>query len=82
MTLTAKDTRLVRLSAGIALGAWDEVRTLRQEAPAGEPDRAWREIVLQSHLFAGFPRVVEFTKPWLGTAVGAAKQRGDTWVLL
>ena len=59
MTLAPKDIRLVRLSAGICLGAWELVRTLRRDAPPGEPDRGWREIVLQSHLFAGFPRVVE-----------------------
>lgn len=59
MPLTAKDQRLIRLATGIALGNWDEVRRLRHEAPDGEPDRAWREVVLQAHLFAGFPRVVE-----------------------
>jgi len=59
MTLSDKDVRLIRLSAGIALGAWESVRALRRAAPSGEPDRAWREIVLQSHLFAGFPRAVE-----------------------
>jgi alkylhydroperoxidase/carboxymuconolactone decarboxylase family protein YurZ len=59
MSLSARDRRLVRLSAAIALGLWDELRALRRAAPAGEPDRAWREVVLQAHLFAGFPRVVE-----------------------
>ena len=48
MTLSASERRLVRLSAAIALGRWD-----------GEPDRRWREVLLQAHLFAGFPRVVE-----------------------
>ena len=32
---------------------------MRRAAPRGEPDRAWREAVLQAHVFAGFPRVVE-----------------------
>lgn len=59
MSLSARDQRLVRLSAAIALGLWDELGTLRRAAPTGEPDRAWREVVLQAHLFAGFPRVVE-----------------------
>ena len=59
MSLSAGEKRLVRLSAAIALGAWDELRRLRHEAPAGEPDRRWREVLLQSHLFAGFPRAVE-----------------------
>ena len=59
MSLSASETRLVRLSAAIALGAWDELRRLRREAPPGEPDRRWREVLLQAHLFAGFPRAVE-----------------------
>jgi len=59
MSLTAREGRLVRLSAAIALGARDELRRLRLAAPAGEPDRRWREVLLQSHLFAGFPRTVE-----------------------
>lgn len=49
----------MRLSAAIALGRWDELRALRHAAPHGEPDRAWREVLLQAHLFAGFPRAVE-----------------------
>ena len=59
MSLSPTDRRLVRLSALIALGRWDELGELRRAAPAGEPDRSWREVVLQAHLFAGFPRVVE-----------------------
>lgn len=59
MSVSEKDRRLLRLSVGICMGNWELVRELRRAAPAGEPDRAWREIVLQSHLFAGFPRVVE-----------------------
>jgi len=59
VSLSASETRLVRLSAAIALGAWDELRRLRREAPPGEPDRRWREVLLQAHLFAGFPRAVE-----------------------
>jgi alkylhydroperoxidase/carboxymuconolactone decarboxylase family protein YurZ len=59
MSLSALDRRLVRLSAAIALGRWDELRALRHAAPAGEPDRHWREVLLQAHLFAGFPRAVE-----------------------
>lgn len=59
MTLDARDTRVLRLSTAIVLGAWDEVLRIRAAAPPGEPDRAWREAVLQAHVFAGFPRVVE-----------------------
>lgn len=51
--------RLLRLSALVVLGDWEGLTALRNLAPEGEPDRAWREVVLQSHLFAGFPRLVE-----------------------
>jgi len=59
MSLAPADRRLVRLSAAITLGRWDELRALRKCAPRGEPDRRWREVLLQAHLFAGFPRSVE-----------------------
>jgi 4-carboxymuconolactone decarboxylase len=59
MSLGEKDRRLVRLIVSIALGRWDELSRLRGAAPPGEPDRAWREVVLMAHLFAGFPRQVE-----------------------
>ncbi len=59
MTTKTKDRSLVRFSVAIVLGLWEELRALRQDAPPGEPDRRWREALLQAHLFAGFPRVVE-----------------------
>jgi alkylhydroperoxidase/carboxymuconolactone decarboxylase family protein YurZ len=55
----AKLLRLARLSTAIVLGEWEVVREVRASAPAGEPDREWREAVLQTHLFGGFPRLVE-----------------------
>lgn len=59
MALSNRDRRLLQLFAAVVVGDWDEVARARREAPAGEPDRAWRETVLQAHVFAGFPRVVE-----------------------
>lgn len=59
MALTDRERRLVRLFTAVVSGDWDCVRAERQAAPAGEPDRGWREAVLQAHVFAGFPRVVE-----------------------
>jgi len=59
MALSPLDVTLLRLSVGICLGDWALLRDLRLAAPAGEPNRAWREAVLQAHLFAGFPRLVE-----------------------
>ena len=54
-----KAARLARLFTAICLGKFDVVRELRSAAPEGEPDRAWREAVLQTHLFCGFPRLVQ-----------------------
>jgi len=59
MSLADADRRLLRLFLACVLGRWDEVRRLRAEAPPGEPDRRWREALLQVHLFAGVPRQVE-----------------------
>ena len=49
---------LPRLSACVVLGDWPRVEELRRAAPDSAVDRTWREAVLQTHLFAGFPRVV------------------------
>lgn len=70
--MNERTQRLVRLSSLVVLGRWEELSAFRRAAPAGEPDRAWREAVLQSHLFAGFPRLVEA----LGV-IGAAGGLGD-----
>ena len=59
MTLDSGERRLVRLSTAIVLGNWEVVREVREQAEGGEPNRAWREAVLQVHLFAGVPRQVE-----------------------
>jgi alkylhydroperoxidase/carboxymuconolactone decarboxylase family protein YurZ len=59
MSLADSDRRLVRLFTAGVLGRFDEVARLRQAAGDGEPDRRWREAVLQVHVFAGFPRLVE-----------------------
>ena len=57
--LPERDAVLCRLFVAIVLGRWDEVRAIRTAAGPGEPDRRWREAVLQVHVFAGFPRLVE-----------------------
>lgn len=51
---------LVELTVAVVNGDWDRLIALRA---AHEPDRAFREALLQLHLFAGFPAVVEaFTR--------------------
>ena len=49
---------LPRLSACVVLGDWKSVEEIRRSAPDECIDRTWREAVLQTHLFAGFPRLV------------------------
>lgn len=56
---SSKLARVARVFTAIVVGEWDKLREQRLAAPAGEPDRAWREALLQAHVFAGFPRVVE-----------------------
>lgn len=55
----SKLERLARLFTTIVVGDWQGLRDVRLSAPSGEPDRGWREALLQAHVFAGFPRVVE-----------------------
>ncbi|MDF1799356.1 MAG: carboxymuconolactone decarboxylase family protein [Planctomycetota bacterium] len=50
---------LLRVSVAVVLGDWSLLRELRLAAGPGFPDVTWREAVLQTHLFAGFPRLVE-----------------------
>lgn len=57
--LPPRTLRLVRLTLAICRAEFDELKSLRQSAPEGEPDRTWREAWLQAHLFAGIPRTVE-----------------------
>ncbi|MEO0650867.1 MAG: carboxymuconolactone decarboxylase family protein [Planctomycetota bacterium] len=52
------EPELVRLTVAVVLGAWNDLRALRGEEGV-RPGLRWREAVLQTHLFAGFPRVVE-----------------------
>lgn len=59
MALSEKEQRLTRLFVAVVLGDWSSLLEVRAQAAPDEPDRAWREAVLQAHLFAGFPRVVE-----------------------
>lgn len=59
MSLAESDRRLLRLFTAAVLGRFDELAELRRNAPPGEPDRRWREALLQVHVFAGIPRGVE-----------------------
>ncbi len=76
---------LVRLSAWIAGGTEQNVRAgLDFCRAAGVPERWIEELVLQSYLFAGFPRALNAAREWRarnGTAGAAAEVEGrfDAW---
>jgi 4-carboxymuconolactone decarboxylase len=56
---------LVRLSAAITAGTETEVRqALAACAAAAAPERWIEELVLQSYLFAGFPRALNAAREW------------------
>ncbi|HVX40165.1 MAG TPA: carboxymuconolactone decarboxylase family protein [Gemmatimonadaceae bacterium] len=79
-TLPALDdaTRaLVRLSAVVTAGSEGEVRdALAQLAPRIPP--AWiDELLLQSYLFAGFPRALNATREWRRIGPSAPAQADD-----
>ena len=57
MGLTVEE-ELIELTVFAVLGRWDDLAALRRR-PHVRPDRRWREALLQTHLFAGFPRIVE-----------------------
>lgn len=58
--LGAQDAALARILALAVTGRWPALkRALRESAKQGVPRAAIQEILLQSHLFAGFPRCLE-----------------------
>lgn len=66
-SLTALDREtvvLVRLAAGLAGGSEEQVRALLSEAVT-EVRTAWvEEVILQTYLFAGFPRALNGMREW------------------
>lgn len=79
MALSEADRRLARLFTAAVLGRFDVVKQVRAQAAHGEPDRRWREALLQVHVFAGFPRLVE-TYGVLAAAggLGASDEAGES----
>jgi 4-carboxymuconolactone decarboxylase len=56
---------LVRLSARITAGSEDDVRAGFAECAAAKVSGKWlEEVVLQSYLFAGFPRALNAAREW------------------
>ena len=64
-TLDSATRALVRLAARIAGGTETDVRDgLREAQAAATPDVWVEEVILQSHLFCGFPRALNAAREW------------------
>jgi 4-carboxymuconolactone decarboxylase len=62
--LDATDAALVRLAAAIAAAGEDEVRDALSHALGRAPAEWTEEVILQSYLFAGFPRTLNAAREW------------------
>jgi 4-carboxymuconolactone decarboxylase len=68
---------LVRLAAVITAGGEGDVRAAFAACgPAGVPGVWVEEVVLQSYLFAGFPRALNAAREWRRAGVGAGEEGG------
>ena len=77
--LDAATAALVRQSARITAGSEAEIREGFAECNAAKVSQRWQEeLVLQSYLFAGFPRALNAAREWRksqGTSAGLAAER-------
>ena len=62
--LDAATTELVRLAAVITIGDEPDVRDALERAAAATPHEWIEELILQSYLFAGFPRTLNAARDW------------------
>lgn len=76
-TLDDATRALVRASAVLATGSDDEVRLELQRAAADTPREWMEELLLQTYLFAGFPRALNGMRAWRRIAgpTSASKQQ-------
>lgn len=69
---------LVRLSARVAAGSEADVRTGCAEVLDADVDVAWvEECILQSYLFAGFPRCLNAMREWRRVSEAPAPEGED-----
>jgi 4-carboxymuconolactone decarboxylase len=71
---------LVRVAATVAGGEEIDVRTELQRAAAGTPHQWIEELLLQTYLFAGFPRALNAMREWrriVKTPASAGAVAGD-----
>jgi 4-carboxymuconolactone decarboxylase len=62
--LDAADAALARLAAAIAAAGEREVQEALREAARHAPPEWTEEVILQSYLFAGFPRALNAAREW------------------
>lgn len=62
--LDAAEHALVRVAAAVAAAGTDRVRAALLEAAAHAPPEWTEEVILQSYLFAGFPRALNAAREW------------------
>jgi 4-carboxymuconolactone decarboxylase len=67
---------LIRLAAAVAGGSEVEVRRAVERAALGAPPDWAEEVILQSYLFAGFPRALNAMREWRRVS-GIAAPRHD-----
>jgi len=81
-SLDAATAALVRQSARITAGSEAEVRAGFAECNSAGVSQRWQEeLVLQSYLFAGFPRALNAAREWRksqGAAADGGERSGDT----
>jgi 4-carboxymuconolactone decarboxylase len=70
---------LVRQSARITAGSEEDVRAGFAECNAAKVSQRWQEeLVLQSYLFAGFPRALNAAREWRRSQAAIPGATGDT----
>jgi len=81
-------SHLVRIAAAIAGADEETTRSVMQEAQGKVRPAAVDEVILQSYLFAGFPRTLNAARAWRAVSgepapasdVGAELANGSDWV--
>ena len=82
--LDAPTRALVRLSAIVTAGTEAEMRAIMQTIPEAVPAVWVEELLLQSYLFAGFPRTLNAMREWrrvqpdISGAAPAPEERGSS----
>ena len=87
ITLDDATRYLVRLAAVIAAGTESSVRDALVRGSSGVPATWIEELILQSYLFAGFPRTLNAMREWRRVAPSAdpttlqdSRERPETWM--